>query len=290
MGNRVSADMAEQVERDLRISQRLERESLDQGNDIRFALAGLDFAGKKTIMRQLKAAYDEHYRQENPQQFIPLIHENIVAALKAVVVGLRRLHEYKVEQNRIVALERADAAIIAEKTAEEEAEAALLEDEDSDSSSDVTADTDEEEEAKAAAEEAKREEEEQKAAVDIAAKEAAEKEAAAQAAEAAQAKARRDGSDSEAETSSDEDDSDESGSGGGRGGNSAAVPEVDDGMHRLPDLKKLDNYIRVVEMYEDDEKISFEHVDVFMRLWNSWEVRTCVICCTWVDMVLHPGN
>ena len=96
MGNRMSAELSEQVDLDLRISQALERDSMTSTGEIKFAMGGLDFAGKKTIFRQLKSTFDEHYRQENPAQFLPLIHENIIIAMKNVVAGVRRLHDYKV--------------------------------------------------------------------------------------------------------------------------------------------------------------------------------------------------
>jgi len=275
MGGNLSQKMDPEEYLDLRITQELEKAALEQTDEINFALAGLDFAGKKTILRQLKSTFDPHYRQDNPEQFVSRIHENIIRTLKTIVIGVRRLYDHNVEQNKLTVQARLDAQKLAEQQALEEAQAEVesSEDDDEDSSSEVTEDTDEEEEARKAAEEAAaKQAAEEEAAAAAAAADAAAAAAAAEEAKKIAAAASKDDLDdsSDSDQSSEEEEEENS-----EDGVDALKPTTEDaeGLAKLPDLKKLDNLFRVVEMYDPEERISFEHVDVFMKLWNSWEVQ-----------------
>ena len=266
MGSQMSAEQS----RDLLISQSLERDAMEEGNDVKFAVGGMENAGKKTILRQLKNVFDPNYRLDNPKQHTLVIHENIIKGLKTLVTGIRRLHHLNLDKNKVISQQKIDAQKIAEELAQQAlAEAAAAEETDEDSSSEVTADTDEEEEVKQAAKEEK-EEQMRKRQQEEETKQKAKADAEAKA--KAEAKERNSSDEGDASEKSDDQSSSENEESDAEEGQGKDT-EVEEGMERIPNLKKLDNYFRVIEMYEDDESIAYEHIEVFGRLWKTWEAE-----------------
>lgn len=79
-------------QRSQQIDQELSRDHQRHGAEVKLLLLGAGESGKSTIVKQIKLIHESHFTEEERLEYIPVVHNNTIQSLVAIINGMNKLN------------------------------------------------------------------------------------------------------------------------------------------------------------------------------------------------------